>query len=166
MGSIKDLIEKQIPGIYVRSLMIGDNVFEVSKLFPDSIPAWVIILNKDLNIDSGVTMKGMDGSRHPLMFRAFLKLSKALKNCFVVRLLIGGEGCHVMACMYCVCMYVVIFYYLLDSLAKKFCSDPPLFLAGDATGHLLYYMKDFIQVWERSNGRYLVIPIRMNGSVL
>ena len=29
MGSIKSMVEKLIPGIYVRSLMIGDNVLEV-----------------------------------------------------------------------------------------------------------------------------------------
>ncbi len=29
MGSIKSMVEKLIPGIYVRSLMIGNNVIEV-----------------------------------------------------------------------------------------------------------------------------------------
>lgn len=30
MGSIKDLIEKQIPGVYVHSLEIGSSIVEVS----------------------------------------------------------------------------------------------------------------------------------------
>lgn len=30
MGSIKDIVEKTIPGIYVNSLMIGSNIVEVS----------------------------------------------------------------------------------------------------------------------------------------
>jgi hypothetical protein len=29
LGSLKSLIEKQIPGIYIHSLMIGENVFAV-----------------------------------------------------------------------------------------------------------------------------------------
>lgn len=33
MGSIKDIVEKTIPGIYVNSLMIGSNVVEVSSSF-------------------------------------------------------------------------------------------------------------------------------------
>ena len=32
MGSIKSLVEKQIPGIYVLSLEIGDNIVDVSFL--------------------------------------------------------------------------------------------------------------------------------------
>jgi len=29
MGSIKSMLESKIPGIYVRSLMIGNNIIEV-----------------------------------------------------------------------------------------------------------------------------------------
>lgn len=29
MGAIKNMIEKEIPGVYVNSLMIGDNVVSV-----------------------------------------------------------------------------------------------------------------------------------------
>ena len=32
MGSIKSLIEKHIPDVYVHSLMIGNNVIEVSAM--------------------------------------------------------------------------------------------------------------------------------------
>ncbi len=41
MGSIKTLVENQKPGIYVRSLMIGDNVIEVCTL---SVYFFVIII--------------------------------------------------------------------------------------------------------------------------
>jgi len=32
MGFIKSMIEKHIPGVYVRSLMIGNNIVEVGAL--------------------------------------------------------------------------------------------------------------------------------------
>ncbi|XP_074642317.1 palmitoyl-protein thioesterase 1-like isoform X2 [Tubulanus polymorphus] len=44
MGSIKNLIEKQVPGIYVRSLMIGNNVFE------DTLNGFFMNANKQIEM--------------------------------------------------------------------------------------------------------------------